>query len=81
MNIDYEIRGKIKATLIQCRKERDYSQKDLAKILDSKETTIASWEQGKSLPSLDMLYRLSKLYNKPIGYMYGERDDENRTNK
>jgi transcriptional regulator with XRE-family HTH domain len=44
----------------------------LAKIIDSKETTVASWEQGKSLPSVDMLYRLAKYYEKTMDYMYGD---------
>ena len=72
MNVDLEIRSRVKDILIECRKEKDLTQKELAKIIDSKETTVASWEQGKSLPSIDMLYRLSKLYGKSMNYMYGE---------
>lgn len=73
MNIDYEVRGKVQNILIECRKEKGLSQKELAKIMDSKETTVASWEQGKSLPSIDMLYRLAKYYGKTMDYMYGEK--------
>lgn len=73
MSVDYEIRDKIRNTLIECRKEKDISQKDLAIILGSKETTVASWEQGKSLPSIDMLYRLAMYYQKTLDYMYGIR--------
>jgi len=73
MSVDYEIRDKIRNTLIECRKEKDISQKDLATILGSKETTVASWEQGKSLPSIDMLYRLAMYYQKTLDYMYGIR--------
>ena len=72
MNIDYEIRDKVRMVLIECRKEKNISQQQLADILDSKPTTVASWEQGKSLPSIDMLYRLSKYYGKTIAQMYGE---------
>lgn len=75
MNVDYEIRTKIMNTLIECRKEKGISQKELAQLVDSKETTVASWEQGKSLPSIDMLYRLSQYYNKTMNYMCGDRDD------
>lgn len=73
MSVDYEVRDKIRNTLIECRKEKDISQKDLATILGSKETTVASWEQGKSLPSIDMLYRLAMYYQKTLDYMYGIR--------
>ena len=72
MNVDFEVREKVKNILIKCRREKDLTQKELAKIIDSKETTVASWEQGKSLPSIDMLYRLAKLYGKTMNYMYGE---------
>ena len=72
MNVDYEIRTKVMNVLIECRKEKGISQKELAKGIDSKETTVASWEQGKSLPSIDMLYRIAKYYGKTINYMYGE---------
>lgn len=76
MNVDYEIRTKVMNALIECRKEKGMSQKQLAEVLNSKETTVASWEQGKSLPSIDMLYRLSKYYNKSINFMYGEKDGD-----
>lgn len=69
---DYEVRDKVRTVLIECRKEKNISQQQLADILDSKPTTVASWEQGKSLPSIDMLYRLSKYYGKTIAQMYGE---------
>ena len=73
MNIDYVVRTNVMNVLIECRKEKGISQRQLAKDIDSKETTVASWEQGKSLPSIDMLYRLSKYYGKTIGEMYGEK--------
>ena len=71
---DYELRTKITNILIECRKERGLTQAELAKIMDSNPTTIASWEQGKSLPSIQMLYRLAQYYGKTIGYMYGEEE-------
>ena len=74
MNVDYVVRDKVTEILIECRKEKGISQKELANRIGSKETTVASWEQGKSLPSIDMLYRLAKYYDKTIGYMYGEKE-------
>lgn len=69
---DQALRNKIMSILIQCRKEKGISQVELAEIIDSKPTTVASWEQGKSLPSIQTLYRLSQYYGKTIGFMYGE---------
>ena len=71
-NYDMEIRDKVMHVLIECREEKEITQKDLADALGTKPTTVASWEQGKSLPSIAMLLRLSRYYNKSIGYMYGE---------
>lgn len=72
---DAEIRTNVMNILIECRKEKGITQAELAKVIDSKPTTVASWEQGLSLPSIQMLYRLSQYYGKTIAYMYGEKDD------
>lgn len=72
-DMDVRIRDNVMNTLIECRKEKGLTQAELAKIIDSKPTTIASWEQGKSLPSIQTLYRLAMYYEKPINYMYGEK--------
>lgn len=73
-NVDYLIRDKIMDILIECRKEKGITQAELAKTLDLKPTTVASWEQGKSLPNIQTLYRLAQYYKKTIGYMYGEKE-------
>lgn len=74
-NIDYMIRTNVMNALIECRREKDITQAELAKALNLKPTTIASWEQGKSLPNIQTLYRLASYYKKTIGYMYGEREN------
>ena len=73
-DMDYIIRGKVTNILVECRKEKGVTQRELADAMGSKETTVASWEQGKSLPNIQTLYRLSKYYNKTIGYMFGEKE-------
>ena len=73
-DMDYIIRGKVTNILVECRKEKGVTQRELAEAIGSKETTVASWEQGKSLPNIQTLYRLSKYYNKTIGYMFGEKE-------
>lgn len=72
---DDEIRENVRNILIKCRKTKGLTQSQLADIIDSKPTTVASWEQGLSLPSIQMLYRLSKFYNKSLAYMYGEEEN------
>ena len=73
-DMDYIIRGKVTNILVECRKKKGVTQRELAEAIGSKETTVASWEQGKSLPNIQTLYRLSKYYNKTIGYMFGEKE-------
>ena len=70
--VDYIIRTKVAEVLVECRKEKGLTQAELAKEISSNPTTVATWEQGKSMPSIQTLYRLSKYYNKSISYMYGE---------
>jgi transcriptional regulator with XRE-family HTH domain len=71
---DIEIRTNIMNALIECRKEKALTQEQVANAFEVKPTTVASWEQGKSLPSPQMLYRLALYYNKTINYIYGERE-------
>ena len=70
--MDYIIRTRIANVLVECRKEKELTQAELAKIIGSTPTTVATWEQGKSMPSLQTLYRLAKFYQKSMDYMYGE---------
>ena len=71
-DIDFLVRNNVMEVLIECRKDKGITQADLAEQLGLKPTTVASWEQGKSLPNIQTLYRLAQYYHKTIGYMYGE---------
>lgn len=73
---DYEIRTNIMNVLVECRKENSLTQEQLAALFNVKPTTVASWEQGKSLPSPQMLYKLALYYKKSMDFMYGKKDDE-----
>lgn len=49
---------------------------DLLKKDDGiKQSTIAAWEAGKSIPSLDKLFSLSKIFGCDVGYLLGEHDN------
>lgn len=72
VDMDFIIRMKVAEVLTECRKEKGMTQAELAKAIGSSPTTVATWEQGKSMPSVQMLYRLSKYYEKTMDYMYGE---------
>lgn len=71
--IDYEIRQRIKDTLIELRIERQLTQTEVGKICGKSKNAVASWEQGLSMPDVATLHRLATYYQKSMDYMYGER--------
>lgn len=62
-NKETTIRETMRLNIIAKRKERNWTQSDLANILKSKKTTIASWEQGLSSPDIDTIAILLKLFD------------------
>lgn len=64
------LRNNIRENLIDMRNTHNLTQEDVGKLVDKKFTTVASWEQGKSLPDLQTLYRLSLYYKKSMEYFY-----------
>ena len=52
--------------LYECRKNKSWSQEELAEKLDVSRQTISKWESGKAIPELDKLIKLSELYNVKI---------------
>ena len=45
--------------LIALRKQRGWSQEDLAEQLDVSRQSVSKWESGASLPDLDRVLNLS----------------------
>ena len=71
---DKELRNIITQKLIMLRKETGLTQTQLGEIVGKKKTTVASWEQGDSLPDIETFYKLSQFYEKSLDYMYGIKD-------
>ena len=71
---DFEIKQIVRERLTECRLEANLTQKEVGEIVDKKPTTVASWEQGKSLPDIETLYQLTVYYGKTIDYMLGITD-------
>ena len=70
-NIDKEIRSRISTALIQCREMNDMTQTEAGEIVGVTKTTYATWEQGRSMPNVDTLYRLAQYYHVSMDHMYG----------
>ena len=45
------------------RKSHNYTQDDLAKKLDISRQAVSKWETGTAIPDLEVLLKISKLYN------------------
>lgn len=75
MNKD-KLREVIRLNLISLRINRGLTQADIAAELNKGKTTIASWEQGLSLPDVTTLYELSKFYNRNMEYFYSENTQD-----
>ena len=55
------------------RKSHNYTQDDLAKRLDLSRQAISKWETGTTIPDLEILLKLSKLYDITINDMLEPR--------
>lgn len=64
--VDSILKKKLSITLYEYRIENDISRKELASVLDLSLNAITSIENGKSIPSLETLYRYSKHFNTSI---------------
>lgn len=65
--------------LIALRKSRGWSQEDLAEQLDVSRQSVSKWESGASLPDLDRVLNLSRLFGVSTDYLLRdelERDPE-----
>lgn len=57
------------------REENKMTQYKVAEILNIKQPTIVSWEQGRTEPDLENIGKLAKLYCHSIDYFFGLAED------
>ena len=73
---------KIGAFLKELRKEKGFTQEQLAETLNVSRRTVSRWETGNNMPDLDLLMEISDLYEVDLREMLnGERKSENKMNK
>ena len=51
------------------------TQGDLAKVLFVNQTAVSQWERGATLPSSQMLLKLSELYGESVDYLLGRTEE------
>lgn len=60
-----------KNRLRDVREDRDYTQADIAKLLETTQEQISKYETGKQLMGIDKYIKLALFYNVSIDYLCG----------
>lgn len=68
---DYEIKNNISTALIRLRKSHGMNQTQAGSIVGVPKTTYATWEQGRSMPDVEILFKLAEYYNVSMDEIYG----------
>ena len=63
---------KLQDKLIELRKEKNWSQEDLAEKLDVSRQAISRWENGTALPDAQNILRISKLFDVTADYLLND---------
>ncbi|OEK08054.1 transcriptional regulator [Flavivirga aquatica] len=61
--------------LAACRKVKNLSQKELAKLLNTSHSVIGKYEREEMTPSIEAAVKLAKLLDTTVGYLLGENKD------
>lgn len=64
-------------TIQTLRKEKGYSQEEVAIRLNVVRQTVSKWEKGLSVPDADMLIKIAELFEVPVSVLLGGKRDSN----
>lgn len=65
--------------LKKLRQEKELTQEELAKKVNTARSNIANYENDKNMPSVDILEKLSEVLNCSVDYLLGKTDKRNYT--
>lgn len=66
--------------LRELRKEKRYTQQELAQILHTTDDSIFSWEKGRSQPPIEIIRKICIEFNVSSDYLLGlENEDGTKT--
>lgn len=58
------------------RKENNYTQEGLGKLVGVSRELVSNWEKGKRTPTIEGFKALSKIFNVPIEFLTGEKPEK-----
>jgi len=59
----------------QLRKDKNWSQGDLAQRLDASREIIGKYERGENLPSIEMVAKMAKEFGVTVDFLIGEGEN------
>lgn len=66
----------LKTRIHELRKERKMQQSDLAALVGVRRETIGNLENGKYNPSLKLAMDISKVFGKPVEYIFQFEEED-----
>lgn len=63
--------------LKKIRQEHDMTQEELAKKINTSRSNIANYENDKNMPSIEILNKLSEIFDCSTDYLLGKSDIRN----
>ena len=66
--------NKFRYRLKEMRLEKNISQKKLAEILGTNNSSVCDWECGRTEPNIDMIIKICKYFNINSDYILGLED-------
>lgn len=61
--------------LLELRKERGLSQRNIAKVFNVSQSTYNNWENSNTQPSIEQLVALARFFEVSVDYLIGNSDD------
>lgn len=69
------IKENIANNITSLRKSKNWTQAELAELLNYSDKTISKWERGESTPDVEIIYQMSQLFDVPIDYFFKEPNE------
>lgn len=70
--------SEFKDIFYELRKENNYSQLEIAKMLKVSKSTVSMWELGNRIPQRITMEAISDIFNLDMDYLYGKTEVKRR---